>query len=318
MARVLFLGCNANQLPYLEAARALGFTVIGTDRNPQAAAAGLADRFHVVGYDDAGGLLRVAREEGFGPDDRIFTASAHIAYEAASSVAAQLGIAFPAPDAVATCLDKTRFYARLGALEIGVPPTRELTAISTPEMAADTVYWLKSDYGKSPRYCWRVVDGVLPPLPPRFDAFYRRAFVLQEEVLGTHYRLNLYGDQAAVFVRGEAHRWRTARELPGSGAGVVPALWRFLDSIGATRWLTKFDLIEREGEWFVLDVGLDPPLRLRLLCEHLGIDFAALYLRAYLTGDPSVLPAWSEMGRPVEISGSAEEGYRVRDLEVAA
>ena len=41
--KVLFLGCNNDQVPYLKAIKKLGFTVIGTDLNPKAPGAELAD-----------------------------------------------------------------------------------------------------------------------------------------------------------------------------------------------------------------------------------------------------------------------------------
>ncbi len=79
MTKVLFLGANSAQLPYLEAARALDFIVIATDRNPDAPGAALAERFHLASYTDAEALLRIARAEGLGPGDRLFTAATHLA-----------------------------------------------------------------------------------------------------------------------------------------------------------------------------------------------------------------------------------------------
>ena len=305
-ARALLLGCNANQLPYLRAARALGFETIGTDRNADAPGASCVDRFHAVAYDDADGLLAVAHAEGLGPGDRIFTASAHLAYEAAAVVAEARGIRFPSQQAVRTALDKSHFYPALERAGLPVPPTQRLRHEDRPELDPDTVYWLKSDFGKSPRYCWRVVDGALPQRP-EFDAFYRHTFLLQEEVVGTHLRVNLWADQLAVFAR-DGEVWSARADLGAAHETISTGLREFVAELGMAGWLTKFDLIEREGVHYVLDLGLDPPLRLRRACEARGIDFAKAYTALYLLGDSSGLPCWSRFHEGSAVRVSSPEG----------
>ncbi len=318
MSRVFVLGCNEGQVPYLEAARACGFRPIGIDRNPNAPGRGLCDRFHAIGYHDLSAIRALVVEEGLGPDDRVFTAASHHAYEGAAEAAAAAGIAFPEVEAVRDCLDKSRFYARLGALGVPVPPTREVEPGHRPALDPARVYYLKSDYGKSPRYCERIEGGRWPRLPERFDPFYRRVFLLQDEVVGRHFRLNLYGRELAVFARrGEAH-WESRPDLGQAHAEVQGMLERIVAALGVDGLLTKFDLIERDGCWYVLDIGLDRPLRLWLLARHLGIDFPARYVRAHLSGDLGMLPRWRELHRPVRISLSSGGGYRVAPVPAAA
>lgn len=311
MPKVLFLGCNHNQLPYLKAVKSLGFTVIGTDMNPQAPGASLTDRFHVVGYTDPEGLETVARTEGFDSQDRIFTASAQFAWEGAAVVAARLGIAYLSPETVDICLDKSKFYPLLDSLGIPVPSTVLVEANDEPALESDKVYYFKSDYGKSPRYCYRITHGKVVERPAVFDRYYRSRFLLQQEVLGLHYRVNLYGDQAAVFLK---FTDRCAAPLPVLGPGhaeVIAGLRRVTAKLGLPNILTKFDLIVNENGWFVIDLGLDPPMRLRLLCEHRGIDFPSAYVRGQLLGDWSGLPSWKILGAPpVAIQGTLEEGVR--------
>jgi len=88
--KVLFMGCNSDQVPYLKAIKALGYTVIGTDMNAKAPGAPLTDRFYKVGYTNLDGLKEVARSEQLSSNDLIFTAAAHFAYEGASKLAAFL------------------------------------------------------------------------------------------------------------------------------------------------------------------------------------------------------------------------------------
>jgi len=124
MKKLLFLGCNHLQLDYLKAARALGFHVIATDLNPEAPGAAVADDFQNAGYLDQEQLKRIAEQAGMSAGDRIFTASAHFAYEGAAAVARDLGLVFPSSEIIDSCLDKRKFYDLLKTHQIPLPPTR--------------------------------------------------------------------------------------------------------------------------------------------------------------------------------------------------
>jgi len=315
MAKVFFLGCNSDQIPYLRSAQDLGFTVIGTDMNPNAPGAKLADRFYNVGYTDIDGLKHVAEIEGWSGEDRIFTAAAHFAYEGAAKLAAALGISFISPDAVDTCIDKTRFYALLKEYNVPVPPTNLYKAASPAELDISNAYFLKSDYGKSPNYCYRIVNGQFPSLPKEHDPFYRRHFLIQEEVRGTHYRVNLYAGQVSVFIKFSDTAAVPVRVLGPGHAEVISNLCKVISALGIETMLTKFDLIVNEKGWYVIDIGLDPPMRLKLLCEYLGIDFPSAYTRYYLLGDASALPIWSDICKPVVIQGSSQSGFNFIQVE---
>ncbi|MEW5801187.1 MAG: hypothetical protein AB1847_03685 [bacterium] len=322
MPKVLFLGCNHDQIPYLQAAQKLGFTVIGTDLNPRAPGAALADRFYRVGYTDTEGLLAAAKNEGFQEKDCVFTAAAHFAYEGASQVADALKIPFISRNTVDICLDKTRYYASFAEHGIPVPPTCLFDPAGdgpAGEGASDParpcvpdpgkVYFLKSDYGKSPSYCYRIKNGQIPSLPQRFDLFYRRHFLLQEEVEGTHFRVNLYAGQAAVFLKLTDAAALPVRTLGPGHAGVIRKLHGLISSLGLLNVLTKFDLIVNETGWYVIDIGLDPPLRLHLLYEHLGLDLPLAYTRFYLQSDPSGFLPWPRLCRPLIIQGTPARGF---------
>ena len=307
--KVLFMGCNSDQVPYLKAIKALGYTVIGTDMNAKAPGAPLTDRFYKVGYTNLDGLKEVARSEQLSSNDLIFTAAAHFAYEGASKLAASLGIPFIKPEAVDTCLDKVKFYSLLQKCDVPIPPTSLYDVSNPPNLRRDKIYFLKSDYGKSPNYCYRIINGQVPKLPQKFDSFYRRTFVLQEEIKGMHYRVNLYCDKAAAFLK-----FSDTAAVPVSTLGprhsvVINKLLKIASILGATDLLTKFDLIVNENGWYVLDIGLDPPMRMKLLCDYLGLDFPASYIRYYLLHDKTSLPNWEDICKPIIIRGSPLHGY---------
>jgi len=308
------LGCNNDQIPYLRALQNLGYTVVGTDMNANAPGASLVDRFYCVSYTDVDGLMRVAEAERWDKKDRLFTAAAHFAYEGASGLAARLGVAFIRPETVDTCLDKVKLYALLKEHHVPVPPTRLYDQADRVALDPDKIYFFKSDYGKSPKYCYRVDDGRVPPLCTEHDAFYRRHFLIQEGVVGSHFRVNLYADQVAVFLKLGDEVALPVRVLgPGHG-DVVKKLRGVTSALGLEAVLTKFDLIVDQGNWYAIDIGLDPPLRLRLLCEHLDIDFAQAYTRYYMLGDAAAIPVWSDICRPVIIQGSPQRGFTFIDL----
>jgi len=305
MPKVLFLGCNDDQVPYLVAAQSLGFTAVGTGMNARAPGAALADRFHQVSYVDTGSLLEAVRSESWDSDDRVFTAAAHLAYEGAALVADALGIPFLQPSAVLTCLDKSRFYPFLRKHGIPVPETHPFDPLEPNVPDPGRTYFLKSDYGKSPRYCYRIADGQIPPLPGRYDDYYRRHLLLQEEVRGTHFRINLYADQVAVFLKCTETVAVPLRVIGPGHQEITTGLRRIVVALGVERFITKFDVVVDENSWYVLDIGLDPPFRLLHLCTHLGFDFPAAYSRHYLLGDSAALPRWETLCQPVIICGSA-------------
>ncbi len=309
--KVLCLGSNTDQIPYLHAARSLGFKVIATDRNAEAPGAQLANRFYCVGYTDVAELLKVAESEGFTEHDRVFTSAAHFAYEGAAHVAQELGIPFADPGAIDTCIDKTKFYAFLDSHDVRVPRTIVYDPAIPPAIDSDKTYYLKSDYGKSPKYCYLVKRGLVPRLPQEHDPFFRHQFLLQEAVVGTHYRVNLYANEVAVFLKFSDTSAVPLRVLGPGHAGVIGRLRDVVLALGLSAFLTKFDLIVNEDSWYVIDIGLDPPLRLRLLSEHLGFDFATAYTRYYLCRDATAIPKWHDICRSLIIKGSPQVGYQI-------
>jgi hypothetical protein len=317
MPKVLFLGCNHNQIPYMVAARRNGFYVIATDLNPQATGAGQADRFHCAGYDDLDALLKVARQEGLCETDRIFTAAAHFAWEGAAHVAKAIGIPFISPASVDVCLNKVKFYELLREYNF-LPPSEIYRPDLVSMLDKAKAYYLKSDYGKSPHYCYRVTNGDRPPIPKTHDRYYRKHFIVQEEIVGLHYRVDLYGDQAAVFLK---IRDDVCLPLPCLGPGhskVYAALADIVRRLGLAATVTKFDLVANGEEVFVLDIGLDPPFRLKSLHTWLGLDFADAYARHSLLGDVAAIRPWCELCRPLVISGTPAAGLEFIDTTVLA
>ena len=116
-SKVLFLGCNHNEIPYLENLQERGFYVVATDMNPDAPGMKIADSSIVCGYDDFEGLEDAISKEGPEHFDKVFTASAQFAHIGASTYLKKLGISYPSMDSVIACLDKKLFILYFKRME---------------------------------------------------------------------------------------------------------------------------------------------------------------------------------------------------------
>ena len=81
MIKILFLGCNHNQIPYLQELSKRNYRIIGVDLNSNAPGKSYCHSFYNIGYDDNDGLLELGKKENFKSSDKVFTASAQFAYK---------------------------------------------------------------------------------------------------------------------------------------------------------------------------------------------------------------------------------------------
>ena len=61
--KLLFLGCNHNQIPYLKVLRQQDWFIIGVDINPSAPGKKLCHKFYNSGYDDLPALIEIGKKE---------------------------------------------------------------------------------------------------------------------------------------------------------------------------------------------------------------------------------------------------------------
>lgn len=294
---ILFLGCNTDQVPYLKVAKQKGYRVVGTDVNDGAPGISLLDTWKRVGYDDIHTLIEVGKKEGFSSGDKVFTASSQHAYIGASAFAHAFQIPFVSEESVLLCLDKTKLYPLFEKYGLSVPVWSIYQGESSLDamLAEHKVMYLKSDFGKSPNYCFRVTkDGDKPHMPHEHDRFWRESFIVQKEVLGTHYRVNWIGGTVYSF-RKETDQ--VSRPAPAFTLGNAhKKIASMLENLGLSNHLIKFDVIEKEGELYFIDIGLEPPSRLALYLSYLGYDFPRMYFEHLVEGkvtypDPQSLKA---------------------------
>jgi hypothetical protein len=291
-------------MPYLKAIKNLGFTVIGVDKNPKAPGAAIADKSYTVGYDDITALSEIALKEKLNHEDKVFTASAHFAYEGASRVADNIGIKYLEPSSVDLCLDKTKFYELLTRLSIPVPPYKLFGLNEKPKLDNAKTYYIKSDYGKTPNYCYRVIDGRIPALPKEHDNYFRKSFLVQEEVEGIHYRINMFADSFAIFLKLTDNVALPMPIISSDHNYIIAKLKEISQELKSYYYLLKFDLIISKDNWYVIDIGLDPPMRLRLLYDYYNCDFYNAYVQLYLFENATFFREWHELCIPILIGGA--------------
>ena len=293
LRRVLVLGGNTAQVPFIEELKTRGFWVALTDLNDHAPGRRYAHAFRQLGYEDIPGLIEFAHELGFSSEDNIFTASAQFAQLGAASVAESLAIPYPPVSVIKTCLDKTLFYPEFQKHSVPIPETKIIKTAEELETCAkfidpNTNYYLKSDFSKNPKYIYRFIGRQCSPSSYVWetDRYLRNAYVLQKEFSGRHLRLNLMPGRA-VFYDFSTNAPLRESECDGllRDYDIVDKLRSFLKSNQLQSWLIKFDIIVNGSSWCALDIGLDPPYRMRHILSLKGYNFASHYLDQYLNGE---------------------------------
>ena len=286
--KLLFLGCNHSQVPYLEVLKTQNWNIIGVDLNSDSPGVDLCDRFYNVGYDDLSGLIDIGEKEKFTKEDRVFTAAAQFAHKGAAHFAKHFNIPYASEESVDLCLDKAAYYKYFQQNNIPIPRTWYIkNKVELKElvlsMSETKWYYLKSDYSKNPNYVYRfnAFDISFKNIFWGRDRYLREFYILQEEFSGVSLRLNVYADRFNVidFLSDELthHHHEQLKKL-----GVLDTLRRFMGSVGLQDWLIKFDIILQDEKYVVLDVGMDPPFRMNKESKKQGINFAKYYLGHYL------------------------------------
>lgn len=286
--KILFVGCNYDQLPYLTELKARDYFIVGIDKNRDAPGRNLCDVFYEIGYDEIEAMIGVGESHFFGPKDKIFTAAAQFAHKGAASFAAHFGCSYPKVDNVDACLNKVAYYTLFPEIGVPIPLTAFVESQHDLEVALkgfnpDSFCYLKSDYSKNPNYVYRfrVSDYENQSIFWGRDRYLRQCYILQEEFIGPSLRINLYGDRFNIYDFNTGLKADTFKSVSES-IGVIGALKKIRSYYGMDNWLLKFDVILKQNQFVVLDIGMDPPYRMNDTAVGDRINFASHYLDHYL------------------------------------
>ena len=202
MIKVLFLGCNYDQLPYLNAAKKCGFFVVGCDKNFNAPGKKLCNHFINLGYDEAEFIYKKILEIGFNGDDKIFTAAAQFAHQTASKIAKKIKISYPVLSHIKSILNKTDYYDVFRKLDVNIPETQLVQNRDelSQKIKKGKNYYLKSDFSKNPNYVYRIDNNFdLSQINWTNDRYFVKNYILQNEFEGQSLRINFADDNFFVF-----------------------------------------------------------------------------------------------------------------------
>ncbi len=293
MKKVLVTGLNNNQLPYLKELKKLGFKVIGTDLNKDAVGVKFCDKFVCCGYTETNKLIEICKEENFTKNDKVFSASSQTSYLALSEVASYFSIPFPSKDAIETAIGKKLLYQFFEKHKIPYPKTEIIyNENSLKEKLENKNYYLKSDYSKNPNYIYKIENGKLDfdKVVWKKDRYLKECYILQEEFIGKHLRFNIFGDYFTTFPFDSKVAIEKG-QIEGSLKNLVkqlkiPNTLKFAaEKLGFSNFLIKFDVILSESKFVVLDIGIDPPYRMRNYYQSQNLNFVKMYVKHYILGE---------------------------------
>lgn len=291
ISKILFLGCNYDQLPYLKEIKKKGVYIVGADLNPDAPGKALCNTFYCVGYDDISGLIEIGEKEDFNSKDKIFTAASQFANLGAAYFAKEFQIPFPKIEAIEICLDKAKFYPFFKDNQLPIPETfiidnKEQLIEVMDQLGNECEYYLKSDFSKNPNYVYKFTGNKADEMNIFWgrDRYLQKCYILQKEFLGEHLRINIMDNDFILFPVDIKNKL-VAKKSEIVDRGIVEKLKNVIDALGFNKWLVKFDLILGENGFVVLDIGIDPPYRLNLYYKSLNLQMPHYYVNQYLENE---------------------------------
>jgi hypothetical protein len=290
MIKVLVLGCNHDQIPYLKELKDK-YYLIGSDLNPNAPGKIFCDKFYNVGYDNFKGLTDIGKKEKFNSKDKVFTASAQFAHLGCANFALAFDIPYPNLESIEICLDKAKFYNLFKSLQVPIPETHYITNLNELknkilEIGDNKDYYLKSDFSKNPNYVYKLKLETIKSLNIFWgrDRFLRNHYILQEEFIGEHLRINLIKDDFILFPIKYGDILKTTKDEIVK-RGIINKLNLISNNLGITNWIVKFDIVLGLDDYVVLDIGLDPPFRLNKLYNDNSLNLAKCYIELCLNNN---------------------------------
>ena len=279
---ILILGLNYDQLYYIKIIKKLGYRIFGVDKNDEAPGRKYCNFFLKTSYTKENKILKFLISKKFSTKGFFFTASSQISLLSLAKIAKKLNRNFINPLIIDKCIDKSKMNRLFLKNKIPIPKTKyifkKMFAISNTKE-----YFLKSDYGKSPKYCYLIKNGNVPKLPDK-DDFYKKCFLLQEKIYGDHYRLNYLKKKFFIFRKLNDQVCYPVNKLSKFSKIIKSKIIKFVNYTKLNNFLIKFDLIINKNNWYIIDIGFDPPKRLENLMLYFGNDFYKAYVYNWLEG----------------------------------
>jgi hypothetical protein len=286
--KVLFLGCNESQIPYLTEIKMQNYFVVGVDLNDNCKGKYLCDKFYNIGYDNFEELLSVGEKENFTFSSKVFTAGAQFAHRGAAVFAKHFNIKYPSLEKIDFCLDKVKYYDYF--LKNCIPLPKTFYIINKSDLIEKINnnneiknFYLKSDYSKNPNYVYRLNRNTYDSVNIFWgrDRYLVNCYILQEEFVGVSVRINVYGNRFNVIDFETGVKTDKHHDLINKFK-IFNVLEKIIGYLEMEFWLLKFDIIINQGGFVIIDIGIDPPSRMLSCALQNNINFYKHYCNLYL------------------------------------
>ena len=266
MKNVIFLGCNTDQLGYLKEFVRRKINVIGFDKNSNAPGKKFCDYFHNIPYTNFKEIIKILNSYKINKNDYVFSAAQHHAFISIYEISKKFKIRKLDLRTIKVCLDKVKLSQNLKDNNIFYPKSflvKSKNDLKKIKLKKNINYFLKSDYGKTPKYIFKFNKNDKPPKLPNKDQFFKKYFILQEEIKGIHYRLNIANDTIFVFKKINENKYISINTKELKFFKIIKKkIKRLIFNHNLHFHILKLDIIVSKNNWVVLDLGLDPPTRL--------------------------------------------------------
>jgi hypothetical protein len=286
--KVLVIGGNFDQVPYILELKKKNYLIYLTDINSSAPGIKYSDKYFQVDYSNIDQIESIMKKINLRPSDKVFTASAQFSHIIASIIAEKLNIAYPKKDTIEMCLDKFLFYKEFIKNNLPVPKFYKISSKQNLEKTLNRFddtkcFYLKSDMSKNPNYIYKITKKNLNNTNIFWgkDRYLQNHYILQEEFIGKHLRVNIYPGDFMIFdfFSGKINNLEKKIFLE---LKIIEKLRKFLKEIKLLNWLIKFDIIRSENNWCVLDIGIDPPMRMLNFFKKQNENFYLHYINQYI------------------------------------
>lgn len=278
---ILLLGCSHKQVEYAKYLYNNSFNLIIVDKS----LVRINDTKFVhikTSYDNTDSIINNLIDLNINPDI-IFTAADQISLIYCCEISEKLNIKFRLKKNLAVMINtKFKFYDNFVRHGLNIPETEfhnnreSLIASLSERVKSGNVFYVKSDYSKNPRYVYRIESLYhLEKVNWVKDRYLKEGYVAQPLIDGICYRINLFNDKCIVF---DFETNKLLQTYPDELKKYIDNLRSFVFSNELKNEVVKFDVIfnEKDGTK-VLDIGLDPPLRLIKHCYKKNINFVEAY-----------------------------------------
>lgn len=273
---ILILGLNFDQLNFIKIIKKMGYNIFGVDQNLDAPGVKYCNFYYKCSYTEVDKILRFIKKNNFSKNGNFFTAASQIAYLSLAKIAKKNKSKFVNPNIIDKCINKKKMNDLFLKNKISIPNTVYIYK-NKVKLDKNKTYFLKSDYGKTPKYCYKIKKGILPDLPKK-DDFYKKCFLLQDEIIGEHYRLNLVDGNFIVFHKLNEKLFKVVKITNYFFPEIKKSLSIFIKRLNLNKLIIKFDIIVNKDNWYCIDIGFDPPKRLECIMTFKKKNFFKAYV----------------------------------------